>query len=100
MTKLFAVGDLVNVLPPFDDDPYIVRLQPHARVAAVLRPAADEEPSYMIALLAVSANCGPYGPFPAHRLTPGSWARLLTPREHVSWQQDACGLASNETRRE
>ena len=70
MAKRYAVGDLVTVLPPFDNDPYIVRLQPHARIADVL-PPKDGEAQYMIALLAVTPDSKHHGPFPARRLVPG-----------------------------
>lgn len=89
MTKLFAAGDLVNV-PPVRRRPVHRQTPPHARVAAVLPPAADEEPSYTITLLAVSANCGLYGLFPAHRLAPLTDAprtRLVATRRLRACQQ-------------
>jgi len=65
----------VTVQPVYDDDPYLVKLQPHAKVAAVPPPAADGEACYMIELLATVPKGEQYGPFPAHRLIPGHGRR-------------------------
>lgn len=68
MTIRLSVGDFVTVQGPFVDDPILVGLQPHARVAVVLPPAADES-QYLVELLSASPGLR-FGPFPAERLKP------------------------------
>ena len=74
MVKRLALGDLVTVQPVYDNDPYLVKLQRHARIAELL-PPADGEWQYMIELLATVPRGEKFGPFPQHRLVPGHGAR-------------------------
>ncbi len=60
------VGDQVTVLPPYDDDPYILRFQRYGLVAAVL-----DGPAYLVTLRGTMPASMQFGPFPAQRLAPG-----------------------------
>lgn len=66
------MGDPVTVLPPYDRDPLIVSMQPHARIAEVL-PDADGpgETAYMIALGSAWPPDRRFGPFSSDRLKAG-----------------------------
>lgn len=67
--KPFAEGDLVTVLPPFEGDPVVVFLQPHARVTAILPVLGDA--MYLLRLDGAHPPDRIFGPFGAARLFPG-----------------------------
>lgn len=62
---MFQRGQLVTVMPPYDDDPLIVRLQPHGRIAEV------RDDGYMVVLGAAWPPVQTVGPFRPSRLAPG-----------------------------
>lgn len=72
--RTFERGELVTILPPYREDPIIVELQPHGRIAEV------REDGYMVTLGTTWPPDRQFGPFPPGRLVPGwgppSWARL------------------------
>ena len=69
MTKVLAVGEPVTVLPPFDDLPFLLCMQRHVRIAAVV--ATPVEVSYVIRLDATIPPSQQFGPIRASRLAPG-----------------------------
>ena len=66
MAVKLAVGDPVTVRPPYTNDPILVEMQHHARIAKVL-----DGGEYMIALGSAWPPNKEFGPFPAWRLDPG-----------------------------
>jgi hypothetical protein len=68
----FRVGDLVTVLPPYDDaDPYILNFQHYGRIAAVEHRDNMPSASYMVELDSTLPPRRQVGPFPAGRLAKG-----------------------------
>lgn len=65
MADLPKVGEQVTLLPPYDDDPYILAFQRYATVAQ------RTDAGYMIELDGTHPAQGRYGPFPANRLARG-----------------------------
>lgn len=65
MADLPKVGEPVTVLPPYDDDPYILNFQHYARVA---RRVDD---GYVVTLESTLPPGEEFGPFPAERLAHG-----------------------------
>jgi hypothetical protein len=65
----YRVGDLVTVLPPYDNDPYILNFQHYGRIAAVAENQASA--SYMVELDATLPPKRQVGPFPGSRLAKG-----------------------------
>ena len=63
MTAKLMVGDQVTVLPPWDDDPYILTLQHYGTVIAV------GDAGCTVSLADVVPHV--YGPFAADRLVKG-----------------------------
>jgi hypothetical protein len=61
----FKLGQMVTILPPYDDDPIVVSMQPYARVAEVRGEA------YMLVLGATWPPDELFGPFPLRRLVCG-----------------------------
>lgn len=62
MFEPLAAGDRAIVEPPFDDDPIIVSLQRHARVAAVLPRPGPDGAVYMLQLGGTLACRKPHPP--------------------------------------
>ena len=68
----FKVGDLVTVLPPYDDaDPYILNFQHYGRIAAVEHRDIMPSAGYMVELDSTLPPRRQVGPFPPGRLAKG-----------------------------
>ena len=68
----FKVGDLVTVLPPYDDaDPYILNFQHYGRIAAVEHRDNMPSAGYMVELDSTLPPRRQVGPFPPGRLAKG-----------------------------
>lgn len=65
----FKRGDMVTICPPYTNDPIVVELQPHARVAEV---RGDE---YLVQLGTTWPPNQLFGPYPEERLKAGWWQR-------------------------
>lgn len=65
----FKPGDPVTVLPPYEDDPYIIKLQRYGKVAAIQTGPTGVQ--YTITLGAAHPPDQEFGPFSEGRLARG-----------------------------